>query len=245
MADNVMTYKLTVKEIAMKYGHYASFMPKPMADQPGSGMHIHQSLFDENGNNVFFDENDPDGYNLSKIAKHYIAGLLKYAPEFALITNPTANSYKRLVPGGEAPIQITWARSNRCTLVRIPGYKPHKEEACRVELRNPDPSCNPYLAFAVTLAAGLKGIQDELPLEPPTEDPTLFTCTRHELNERGIRTLPDTLGDAVELFASSELMREVLGEHIHSYLVEAKRAEWNEYQKSVSAWELDHYLGVL
>ena len=155
------------------------------------------------------------------------------------------NSYKRLVPGGEAPIQITWARSNRCTLVRIPGYKPHKEEACRVELRNPDPSCNPYLAFAVTLAAGLKGIQDELPLEPPTEDPTLFTCTRHELNERGIRTLPDTLGDAVELFASSELMREVLGEHIHSYLVEAKRAEWNEYQKSVSAWELDHYLGVL
>lgn len=245
MADNVMTYKLTVKEIAMKYGHYASFMPKPMADQPGSGMHIHQSLFDENGNNVFFDENDPDGYNLSKIAKHYIAGLLKYAPEFALITNPTVNSYKRLVPGGEAPIQITWARSNRCTLVRIPGYKPHKEEACRVELRNPDPSCNPYLAFAVTLAAGLKGIQDELPLEPPTEDPTLFTCTRHELNERGIRTLPDTLGDAVELFASSELMREVLGEHIHSYLIEAKRAEWNEYQKSVSAWELDHYLGVL
>ena len=187
MADNVMTYKLTVKEIAMKYGHYASFMPKPMADQPGSGMHIHQSLFDENGNNVFFDENDPDGYNLSKIAKHYIAGFLKYAPEFALITNPTVNSYKRLVPGGEAPIQITWARSNRCTLVRIPGYKPHKEEACRVELRNPDPSCNPYLAFAVTLAAGLKGIQDELPLEPPTEDPTLFTCTRHELARSLIR----------------------------------------------------------
>jgi glutamine synthetase len=170
---------------------------------------------------------------------------LKYAPEFALVTNPTVNSYKRLVPGGEAPTQITWARSNRCTLVRIPGYKPRKEIACRVELRNPDPSCNPYLAFAVTLAAGLRGIQDELPLEPPVEDPYLFSCSRQELNARGIRTLPDTLGEAVEIFAQSELMKEVLGDHIHSYLVNAKREEWNNYQKSVSQWEFDHYLSVL
>lgn len=245
MADNVMTYKLVVKEIAMKYGVYASFMPKPLADAPGSGMHIHQSLFDAEGNNAFFDENDPEGYNLSSLAKHYIAGLLKYAPEFCLLTNPCINSYKRLVSGGEAPIAITWARRNRSTMIRIPGYKPKKAEACRLELRNPDPSANPYLVFAAVLAAGLRGIEEKLPLPAPTEGEILFGVARQELKARGIATLPDTLGEAVELFAQSDLMKEVLGEHIHSFLVNTKRAEWNEYQHHVSSWELDRYLGVL
>ena len=186
MADNVMTYKMVVKEIAMKHGVYASFMPKPLSDAPGSGMHIHQSLFDEEGNNAFFDVNDPDGYNLSKVAKHYIAGLLKYAPEFSLLTNPSVNSYKRLVPGGEAPVHISWARNNRSALVRIPGYKPNKEEACRVELRSPDSAANPYLAFSAVLAAGLKGVEEELELCPPMEEilPMPFrakSCVRRAL----------------------------------------------------------------
>lgn len=245
MADNVMTYKQVVKEIAMKYGVYASFMPKPLSDAPGSGMHVHQSLFDEKGNNAFFDENDPDGFNLSKTAKHYIAGLLKYAPEYCLVTNPSVNSYKRLVPGGEAPVHVTWARRNRSALVRIPGYKPNKEEACRVELRNPDPSANPYLVFAVTLAAGLKGMEEELSLPDPIEDGNLHLATRQQLKEKGIQTLPDTLGEAVELFAQSELMKETLGEHIHSFLVEKKREEWNEFQRHVTDWELERYLSVL
>ena len=245
MADNVMTYKLVVKEIANKYGVYASFMPKPITGVPGSGMHIHQSLFDSAGNNVFFDESDPEGCNLSQLAKHYIAGLLKYAPEFCLLTNPSVNSYKRLVPGGEAPVHITWARNNRSALVRIPGYKPHKEEACRVELRSPDPSANPYLAFSAVLAAGLKGIEDELPLQASLEDKDLSNLTRQELQENGVETLPDTPGEAVERFAESELMRAVVGDHIHSFLVRAKRKEWNDYLKDVSGWEIRRYLGVL
>ena len=245
MADNVMTYKMVVKEIAMKHGVYASFMPKPISGAPGSGMHIHQSLFDEEGNNAFFDANDPDGYNLSKVAKHYIAGLLKYVPEFSLLTNPSVNSYKRLVPGGEAPVHISWARNNRSALVRIPGYKPDKEEACRVELRSPDSAANPYLVFSAVLAAGLKGIEEELELCPPMEEDSARGLSRQELRARGFASLPDTLGEAVELFAESELMKEVLGEHIHSFLVKVKREEWNEYQRQVSSWELDRYLGVL
>lgn len=245
MADNVMTYKLVVKETALKYDAYASFMPKPMADAPGSGMHVHQSLFDQQGNNVFFDASDPEGYNLSQTAKHYVAGLLKYAPEYSLITNPTINSYKRLVHGGEAPVGITWARNNRCALVRIPGYKPNKADACRIELRSPDPASNPYLVFAVLLAAGLKGIEERLPLEPPFEDPTMFKASRHELQQAGIATLPSTLGEAIEQFEGSELMRGVLGEHIHGFLVDYKRHEWNDYQRQVSQYELDRYLSIL
>ncbi len=245
MADNVMTYKMVVKEIAHKHGVYASFMPKPMADQPGSGMHIHQSLFDEEGNNAFFDPNDPDGYGLSKIAKHYIAGLMKYAPEFSLITNPTINSYKRLVPGGEAPVHITWARNSRSALIRIPGYKPNKESACRIELRNPDPSANPYLVFAVCLAAGMKGVEEELPLVAPFEDSRIFRASRDLLKKNNIPVLPESLGEAVKLFEQSELMKEVLGEHIHSFLVKYKQREWDKYQASVTQWELDRYLSVL
>lgn len=245
MADAVMTYKLVVKEIAMKHGVYASFMPKPLADAPGSGMHVHQSLFDLDGNNAFFDKNDPMGYNLSKVAKHYIAGLLKYAPEFCAVTNQYVNSYKRLIAGGEAPIYRSWASRNRSTLVRVPGYRPDREMACRIELRSPDPAANPYLAFAVMLAAGLAGIEEELELQAPTEDQDLFMLSRQDLRQQGIETLPESLGEAVELFADSTLMRETLGDHIHGYLVAAKRAEWNSYQGFVSQWERDRYLAVL
>lgn len=245
MADAVMTYKLVVKEIALKHGAYASFMPKPLTDAPGNGMHVHQSLFDLDGNNAFFDESDPWGYNLSAVAKHYIAGLLKYAPEFCAVTNQYVNSYKRLTSGNEAPTYLSWAQRNRSTLVRVPGYRPNREDACRVELRSPDPSANPYLAFAVMLAAGLKGIEDELELEPPTEDQDLFNLSRQELRGAGMQTLPETLGEAVELFAQSELMRETLGEHIHSYLVATKREEWNAYQSVVTEWELKRCLAVL
>lgn len=245
MADAVMTYKMVVKEIAAKHGVYATFMPKPLSDAPGSGMHVHQSLSDLDGNNAFFDENDPMGYNLSKVAKHYIAGLLKYAPEFTMITNQNVNSYKRLVSGGDAPTYISWARTNRSTLVRVPGYRPDSASATRVELRNPDPSANPYLAFAVMLAAGLRGIEEELELPSPTENTNLFRLSRQELRDNGIQTLPDSLGEAVTLFENSELMKETLGEHLHSYLIKHKRAEWNAYQNYVSQWELDKYLAVL
>lgn len=245
MADAVMTYKLVVKEIALKHGVYASFMPKPMSDAPGSGMHVHQSLFDLDGNNAFFDENDPWGYNLSDVAKRYIAGLLKYAPEFCVITNQYVNSYKRLTSGNDAPTYLAWAKRNRSTLVRVPGYRPQRKDACRVELRSPDPAANPYLAFAVMLAAGLRGIRDELELQPPEEGLDLFGLSRQELRDRGIGTLPESLGEAVEVFAESELMRETLGDHIHSYIVSAKRAEWNEYQGVVSPWEIDRCLAVL
>lgn len=245
MADSVMTYKLVVKEIALKHGVYASFMPKPIQGIPGNGMHVHQSLFDFDGNNVFYDENDPLGCRLSDIAKHYVAGLLKYAPEFSLVTNQYVNSYKRLAARGEAPNCIAWARRNRSTLVRIPGHRPNREEACRVELRSPDTAANPYLAFAVMLAAGLKGIEDKLELCDPVEGVDLTGLSRQQLRERGIETLPSTLGEAIELFEGSQLMREVLGDHIYEYLLDAKRQEWEEYQKVVTAWELERYLAVL
>lgn len=245
MADAVMTYKQVVKEIAMKHGVYASFMPKPMADAPGNGMHVHQSLMDRSGNNVFFDPDDPSGYNLSATAKSYIAGLLKYAPEYTLVTNQYVNSYKRLQPGGEAPTCISWGARNRSTLVRIPGYRPNSESACRVELRSPDPAANPYLAFAVMLAAGLAGIEEGLELMPPADEAAPIGCTRCEHRARGIETLPESLGEAVERFAESKLMRETLGEHIHDYLVRTKREEWEAYQGIVTAWELERNLAVL
>ncbi len=243
MADNVMTYRLVVKEVAMANGVYATFMPKPIAGENGSGMHTHQSLFDANGN-AFFDPQDPEGFHLSKVAKHYIAGLLKYAPEFCIVTNQFVNSYKRLVPGYEAPTYVTWARRNRSAQVRVPMYKPGKEAATRIELRSPDPSCNPYLAFAVMLGAGLKGIEEELPLMPEATN-NIFHMTDDELAAAGIRTLPGNLGEAIDRFEHSELMREVLGEHIHSFFVSNKRAEWDEYKTYVSGWELDRYLGIL
>ena len=240
MADNVMTYRLVVKEIAMQNGVYATFMPKPIFGQNGSGMHVHQSLFSKDGN-AFFDAKDPQGYNLSELAKHYIAGLLKYAPEFCAVTNPLVNSYKRLVPGYEAPVYIAWARRNRSALVRVPMYKPCKENATRLELRSPDPSANPYLAFACMLGAGLKGIEEKLELAPEATN-NIFKMSNDELDAAGIYTLPGTLGDAIDKFEASELMKEVLGEHIHSFYVKNKRAEWDDYRLQVSEWELDKYL---
>ena len=245
MADAVMTYKLVVKEIAVEHGVYASFMPKPLADAPGSGMHVHQSLVDSDGNNLFFDENDPSGYNLSETAKRYIAGILKYAPEFCLITNQHVNSYKRLIATDETPSRLSWARTNRSTLLRVPGYRPGQADACRVELRSPDPAANPYLAFAVMLAAGLAGIEEGLELADPIEDKNLFDYSPKAMHEAGLKRLPANLGEAVNRVESSELMRKVLGDHIHSYLVETKRAEWVEYLTHVSPWELDRYLAVL
>ncbi|MEE8722770.1 MAG: glutamine synthetase family protein [Eggerthellaceae bacterium] len=245
MADAVMTYKLVVKEIASAQGVYASFMPKPIPGQPGSGMHVHQSLFDFGGNNLFFDENDPLGFNLSDLAKHYIAGLLKYAPEFCLVTNQYVNSYKRLAAADEAPVYLSWARNNRSTFVRVPGYRPRRPEACRVELRSPDPAANPYLAFAVMFAAGLAGIEEELELPGPVEDRNLFEDAQRGVKVPGLAKLPLTLGEAIERFASSELMKRTLGDHIHSFLVREKTAEWHEYLQTVSQWEYDRYLAVL
>ena len=245
MADAVMTYKLVVKEIAAKHGVYASFMPKPLADAPGSGMHVHQSLVDVQGNNLFYDENDPLGYNLSEVAKRYLAGILKYAPEFSLVTNQYVNSYKRLIGKGEVPACVSWARTNRSTLLRVPGYRPHRADACRIELRSPDPAANPYLAFAVMLAAGLAGIEEGLEAPAPIEDKNLFTYSSAATAEAGLAMLPANLGEAVDLFESSELMKRTLGDHIHSYLVETKRAEWMEYLRHVSPWELERNLAVL
>ncbi|MDA3937471.1 MAG: glutamine synthetase family protein [Actinomycetota bacterium] len=243
MADIVMTYRLAVKEIAYGNGVYATFMPKPIAGENGNGMHVHQSLFNKDGN-AFFDANDPEGYNLSTIGKQYIAGLLKYAPEFCAVTNQFVNSYKRLVPGYEAPVYVSWARRNRSAMVRVPMYKPGKENATRVELRSPDPAANPYLAFSVMLGAGLKGIEEKLELMPEASN-NIFDMSVAELDAAGIKTLPGNLGEAIALFENSELMREVLGDHIHEYFVKAKKAEWTEYSAYVSEWELDRYLSIL
>ncbi|ACU94527.1 L-glutamine synthetase [Cryptobacterium curtum DSM 15641] len=245
MADAVMTYKMVVKEVAAKHGVYASFMPKPLSDQPGSGMHLHVSLFTPDDHNAFWDEQAEADYHLSHLAKCFIAGLLHYAPEYSLVTNQYVNSYKRLTGGADSPSYISWGRSNRSTLIRIPGYKPHKENACRIELRNPDPACNPYLAIAAVLAAGLAGIDEELEAPAPVDGHNLALHTSAQLEQAGIAQMPRTLAEAVDAFAQSRLMQRVLGEHIHSYLVQAKRAEYRAYQATVSPWELDHYLEVL
>ena len=261
MADAVMTYKLVVKEIALAHGVYASFMPMPLAGVPGNGMHVHQSLFDAQGTNLFYDASDPLGYNLSDLAKSYLAGIVKYAPEFSLVTNQCVNSYKRLAGGMEVPSQLSWARSDRSTLLRIPGYRPHRPDDCRVELRSPDPAANPYLAFAVMLAAGLAGIEENLVPGDPIDhhaaaddaQPAGGGAAGGPAGERATSpasssapgSLPATLGEAVELFAASKLMRDTLGEHIHSYLVATKRAEWMDYLRNVSEWELERYLAVL
>lgn len=245
MADAVMTYKLVVKEIALKHGVHASFMPKPLADHPGSAMHVHISLVDAEGRNAFFDASDADGYNLSAVAKSFIAGILAYAPQTCLVTNQYVNSYKRFTGPGRAPSALAWARGNRSALVRIPSYRPDSEESCRIEVRNPDPAANPYLAFSALLHAGLAGIEQGLVPPPPAEMADLGERSREELRAAGIGVLPETLGQAVEEFAGSELMRAALGEHTHGYLVRAKRAEWEAYQGIVTPWEVDRFLAVL
>jgi glutamine synthetase len=241
MADSVMAYRLTVKEVAQEFGIYATFMPKPVAGVNGSGMHTHQSLF-AGDRNAFFDEADP--YHLSGLAKSYIAGLLRYAPELTLVTNQWVNSYKRLVPGFEAPVYVCWARRNRSALVRVPQYKPGKEEATRIEYRSPDPACNPYLAFAAMLAAGLAGIEEGLEL-PPEASNNIYEMTEAERAAAGIASLPEDLHDAITLAERSTVLREALGEHVHEYLIRNKRAEWDSFKSYVSPYELERYLPVL
>ncbi len=241
MADNAMTYRLVVKEIALANGVYATFMPKPLANENGSGMHTHQSLF-RGDRNAFFDASDP--LHLSPIARAYMAGLLRHAPEFTLVTNQWVNSYKRLVPGYEAPVYITWARRNRSDLIRVPEYKPGKETATRIEYRAADPACNPYLAFAVMLAAGLEGIEREYPLMEPS-DRNVFALTDDERAARGIESLPGSLKEAIQAFAGSELMRKTLGEHTFESLLKNKTIEYETYRKHVTDFEMERYLAVL
>ncbi|MCD6210196.1 MAG: glutamine synthetase [Methanophagales archaeon] len=241
MADQVMTYRIAVKEIAQQHGCYATFMPKPIFGVNGSGMHVHQSLF-KGDKNAFFDQNDE--YHLSDVGKGYIAGLLKHAPEITSVTNQWINSYKRLVPGYEAPVYITWARRNRSTLVRVPMYKPNKEKATRVEFRSPDPACNPYLAFSVMLAAGLAGIKNKYELPPPTEK-DVYRLSDEERAKEGIKTLPGSLIEAITLTEKSELVREALGNHIFNNFITSKKVEWDRYRVNVTEWELKEYLSVL
>ncbi len=241
MADAAMTYRLVVKEVALAHGVYATFMPKPVAGQNGSGMHVHQSLF-KGKSNAFFEEGDK--YHLSKLAKCYIAGLLHHAREITLVTNQWVNSYKRLVPGYEAPCYITWARRNRSDMVRVPEYKPGKEMATRIEYRSPDPACNPYLCFSVMLAAGLEGIEKEYPLGEPTEE-NVFHLTADERKVRGIGVLPGSLEEAIEVTEGSELVRRCLGDHVFTSLIANKKMEWDAWRMQVTNYELDRYLPIL
>jgi len=241
MADNVMTYRLVVKQVALSHEVYATFMPKPAFGINGSGMHVHQSLF-KGGRNAFFDEND--GYYLSKLAKHYIAGLLKHAPEITAVCNQWINSYKRLVPGYEAPVYISWARRNRSDLVRVPEYRPGREKATRVEFRSPDPACNPYLAFSVMLAAGLEGIEKEYEVPDPIEE-NVYEMTEEERKKRGIGTLPASLLEAIMLTENSELVRKALGEHVFEAFIQNKKIEWDQYRAQVTDYELKKYLPIL
>ena len=241
MADNVMTYRVVVKEVATKYGCYATFMPKPIFGQNGSGMHTHQSLF-KGDRNAFFDAKDK--YFLSDIAKKYIAGLLKHAPEITMVCNQWINSYKRLVPGYEAPVYIAWARRNRSALVRVPLYKPGKEKATRIELRSPDPACNPYLAFSVMLAAGLEGIEKGYNLPEPVEK-DIYHLSDEEKKKLGIKSLPGSLIEAVEITEKSEVLRKALGDHIFNNLITNKKVEWDNYRIRIHPYEIERYLPIL
>jgi glutamine synthetase len=241
MSDNAMTYRIVVKEIAHTHGVYATFMPKPLFGENASGMHTHQSLFSD-GKNAFFDGNDQ--YHLSDTAKAYIAGLLKHAREICSLFAPNVNSYKRLVLGYEAPVYCAWSQRNRSALVRVPVYHPGKEKATRAELRCPDPSCNPYLTFAAMLHAGLDGIEKGYELPEPMER-NLYDLTHDERQAAWIEQLPETLGEAIELTAESEVAKKALGEHIHPRYVDLKREEWEEYRIQVTHWELERYLPTL
>jgi glutamine synthetase len=241
MADSAMTYRIVVKEIAHRYGAYATFMPKPIANENGSGMHTHMSLF-QGSRNAFFDPNDEQ--HLSKDAKHFIAGLLHHAREITSVTNQWVNSYKRLVPGYEAPVYLSWAVRNRSDLIRIPAYKPGKENATRVEYRAPDPACNPYLAFSVLLAAGLEGIEKEYPVPDPVLE-NVYEMGQEERTARGIESLPGSLLEALELTRNSELVRRCLGDHVFESFIKNKEIEWDSYRTQVSDWEQRRYLPIL
>lgn len=241
MADNVMTYRLVVKEVAYRQGVYATFMPKPLFGENGSGMHTHMSLF-KGKRNAFF---DPKGqYNLSQNARYFIGGLLKYAPEFTAVTCQWVNSYKRLVPGYEAPVYLSWAQRNRSDLIRIPMYKPGKEEATRIEFRSPDPACNPYLTFSVMLAAGLAGMEEKI--EPPDPvEANVYKMSPEERERRGIKQLPGSLSEAIQLTEKSKLVREALGDHVFDHFIENKKVEWDRYRVQVTSYEIEKYLPIL
>jgi len=241
MADNAMTYRLVVKEIALANGVFASFMPKPVANQNGSGMHVHQSLF-KGERNAFFDPEDP--YHLSAVARAYMAGLLHHSRTITLVCNQWVNSYKRLLPGFEAPVYLSWARRNRSDLIRIPEYKPGKETHTRIEFRSPDPACNPYLAFAVMLAAGLDGIEKEMPLPPPIEG-NVFEMTPEERAANNMETLPGSLIEAIEVAEQSPFLRQTLGDHTFESLIKNKRIEWERYRRHITDFELAEYLPIL
>ena len=240
-ADNIMTFRVVMKEVALEQGVYASFMPKPFAQHPGSGMHTHMSLF-EGDSNAFYEAGAE--YQLSQTGRQFIAGLLRHAPEITAVTNQWVNSYKRLGGGGEAPSYISWGHNNRSALVRVPMYKPSKGNSTRVEFRSIDSACNPYLAFAVMLAAGMKGIEGAYDLPPGAEDDvwSLTDAQRHEL---GIDPLPQSLGQAIAAMEKSALVAETLGEHVFEFFLRNKRAEWEEYRAQVTPFELDRYLPVL
>ena len=241
MADQVMTYRLVVKEVAQINGVYATFMPKPLIGENGSGMHTHMSLF-KGERNAFF--NPSDQYLLSDMAKGFIAGILKHAPELTAVTNQWVNSYKRLVPGYEAPVYLSWARRNRSDLVRVPMYKPGKEEATRVEFRSPDPACNPYLAFSVMLAAGLEGVEKGYAMPDPVEE-NVYEMDAEERAERNIGALPGSLYEAVLLTEGSDVVRKALGDHVFTHFIENKKVEWDRYRIHVTDYELKTYLPVL
>jgi len=241
MADNVMTYRLVVKEIARQHGVYATFMPKPIFGINGSGMHVHQSLF-KGDRNAFFDKNEK--HHLSATGKSYTAGILKHAPEITAITSQWVNSYKRLVPGYEAPVYICWANMNRSALVRVPMYKPGKEKATRIEYRSPDPSCNPYLAFSAMLAAGLEGINKKYKLGDPAND-NIYHMSDEEKEKAGIKSLPEDLLEAIKIAEKSKLIKECLGDKVFEYFIRNKKMEWNEYKAQVSQYEIDKYLPIL
>ncbi len=241
MADNVMTYRLVVKEVASQHDVYATFMPKPVFGINGSGMHVHQSLF-KGDTNAFFDPKEK--FYLSKVGQYFLAGLLKYAPEFTTVTNQWVNSYKRLVPGYEAPVYLSWAQRNRSDLIRLPAYKVGKEKETRFEIRSPDPAANPYLCFSVLLAAGLAGINEKLELPPPVEE-NVYHMTEAERARRGIGQLPGSLWEAIQLTEKSKLVREALGEHTFNAFISNKKVEWDRYRVQISDYEVDKYLPIL
>lgn len=241
MSDAITTAKLIIKQQAYESGCHASFMPKPLAGEDGSAMFLCQSLFDHDGNNVFWGEDD-EKYHLSDIAKHYMAGILAHAREISAITNPTVNSYKRITTGGDSvPQYATWGLRNRASMVRIPVYKPGKQLSTRIELRSPDPMANPYLVNAVTLAAGLDGIERKLELPPEATAETLKLADR-QMVEAGYTPLPRSLKEALDVFEDSQFMKDALGEHIHSFFLKKKRAEWHKFESTITEWEIKHYL---
>lgn len=241
MSDAITTAKLIIKQQAYESGCHASFMPKPLAGEDGSAMFLHQSLFNHDGNNVFWGEDD-EKYHLSDIAKHYMAGILAHAREISAITNPTVNSYKRITTGGDSvPQYATWGLRNRASMVRIPVYKPGKQLSTRIELRSPDPMANPYLVNAVTMAAGLDGIERKLELPPEATAETLKLTDRQML-EAGYTPLPRSLKEALDVFEDSQFMKDALGEHIHSFFLKKKRDEWHKFESTITEWEIKHYL---